>query len=74
MMSHELFSNNTNLTFLYKINIEGFSKVSAIKRIPSRDIEFTTDHHWYLTYVAVLYKMRKTFMKSVSKKLSSEIK
>ena len=31
----EIFKENTNLTFLYKINISGFKKVSAKNKIAS---------------------------------------
>ena len=42
----EVFANNSNLTFLYKIDIEGFSKEQKIK-LPPVGIELTTDHHWF---------------------------
>ena len=46
IVSIEVFANNTNLTFLYKIDIEGFAKEYKIK-LPPVGIELTTDHHWF---------------------------
>ena len=42
----EVFANNSNLTFLYKIDIEEFSKERKIN-LPAVGIELTTDHHWF---------------------------
>ena len=40
LKAFEVFPNNTNLTFLYKIDIMGFQKVTV-------GIELTTHHHWF---------------------------
>ena len=38
----EVFANNTNLTFLYKIVIDGFSKFSKTIYLPPVGLELTT--------------------------------
>ena len=38
----EVFVFNTNLAFLYKIDIEGFKNVSAKLKLPPVGIELTT--------------------------------
>ena len=44
-------ANNTNLTFLYKIEIDGFLKVSAKIKLFPVGIELTTDHHWFTSVI-----------------------
>ena len=42
----EVFANNTNLTFLYKIDIERFLEgLSKQTKLAPVGIELTTDHH-----------------------------
>ena len=48
---------NTNMVFLYKIDIEGFHKVSAKKeeKLPPVGIQFepTPNHHWFRSLILI---------------------
>ena len=49
----EVFVNNINLTFLYKIGIECFKKFQQKIKLPPVGIELTTDHHWFRSLMLV---------------------
>ena len=50
----EVFTNNTNLTFLYKIDIGGFLKDFKQKlKLPPFGIELRTDCHWFRSLMLI---------------------
>ena len=48
MRSVEVLANNTNLTFLYKIDIEALKM-----KLPPVGIELTNDHHWFRSLMLI---------------------